>query len=339
MNDTALAHESGTGFAGVSLAGAQSAWDVVVVGAGPAGLSAALILGRCCRRVLICDRGTPRSWASHAIHGFVSQDGLPPEEFRLRARSELARYAGVVVCDQAVVSARRVAESVFSVVLDSGEEVRTRKLLLATGVMDELPPIPGVEEYFGKSVFPCPYCDGWELRNAPIAAFGRGKRGFELARSLLAWTPDVALCTNGAPGLSRSDLRSLAANRIAIESAPVSHLEGRDGQLARIAFADGRSIARAALFFNLPCHPQSELARALGCQFTATGAIRCGQYEATSVPGVFVAGNILKDVQLSIVAAAEGARAAFGINRALTREDFLARSGEPTAVEHPGPDG
>jgi len=312
-------------------------WDVVIVGAGPAGLSAALILGRCCRKVLVCDRGTPRSWASHSMHAFVSRDGVPPDDFRRHARDELAQYPGVKVKDQAVVSAQRSSANLFSVLLEDGEEVRSRKLLLATGVMDELPPIPGAEGMFGTSLFPCPYCDGWELRNAPLAVFGRGKRAFELTRSMTAWTRDLVLCTHGAPGLSRAEMGALKANGVAVESVPIARLEGTDGQLERITFTDGRSIERRAMFFNLPSHPQSELARALGCQFTPAGAIRCGKYEATSVPGVFVAGNILKDVQLSIVAAAEGARAAFGINRALTREDFGRRSGEPTPVDHPGP--
>jgi thioredoxin reductase len=245
----------------------------------------------------------------------------------------------VEIRDEAVVSARKIAENAFAVSLEGGDEVRTRKLLLATGVMDELPPIPGVEEYFGISVFPCPYCDGWELRDAPLAVFGSGKRGFELARSITAWSRNVVLCTNGSRGLSRSAIQSLAANKVSIESTPIAHLEGREGRLERIVFEDGRAIERSALFFNLPCHHQSELARALGCQFTPSGAIRCGRYEATSVPGVFVAGNILKDVQLSIVAAAEGAKAAFGINRALTREAFQARNGEPGLVDHPGPEG
>lgn len=313
-------------------------WDVVIVGAGPAGLSAALVLGRCCRRVLVCDRGTPRSWASHAIHGFVSRDGVPPSDFRRYSHEELAQYMNVEVREQAVVNARRVSGNLFAVSLADGEEVQCRKLLLATGLMDELPPIPDVEDFFGISVFLCPYCDGWELRDAPLAVFGRGRRGFELTRSMTAWSRDLVLCTHGTPGLSREDMRCLQSNGVRVETAPISRLEGRDGRLERIVFADGRSLERRALFFNLPSHPQSELARALGCQFTSAGAIRCGKYEATSVPGVFVAGNILKDVQLSIVAAAEGAKAAFGINRALTREDFSRRSGEPVAVDHPGPE-
>ncbi len=312
-------------------------WDVVVVGAGPAGLSAALILGRCCRRVLLCDKGTPRSWASHAMHGYVSRDGVPPTEFRDIALSEIGRYPSVTLRNEAVVSAQRTPNNGFAILLTNGEEVRSRKLLLATGVMDELPPIPAIEQFFGISVFPCPYCDAWELRKAPIAVYGRGNRAFEMARAMTAWTHDILVCTDGPPGLSRTERAELASNQIEIESTRVVRLEGSDGKLERIVFEGGRAVDRAAMFFNLPTRPQSELARSLGCQITSGGGIRCGKYEATSVPGVFVAGNILRDVQLSIVAAAEGARAAFGVNRSLTREDFNVRANGTTAVEHPGP--
>lgn len=298
---------------------------MVIVGAGPAGLSAALILGRCCRRVLVCDRGTPRSWASHAMHAYLSRDGIPPADFRTIAEMELKRYATVQMREEAVASVERMRGGCFAVAFESGDRVQTRKLLLATGVLDELPSIPGVEQFFGTSVFPCPYCDGWECRNTPIAVFGEGNRGFEMARAMTAWTRDILLCTHGGklPNASRS---ALAANGIRMETARIVRLEGADGQLDRIHFEDGRSAERSALFFDLPSHSQSALARTLGCQFTSTGGVRCGKYEATSVPGVYVAGNILRDVQLSIVAAAEGARAAFGINRALTREDFTRRA-------------
>lgn len=316
---------------------AVSDWEVVIAGAGPAGLSAALILGRCCRRVLICDRGTPRSWASHAMHGYLSQDGIHPAEFRDRAQRELAAYPTVIYRETCVIGAEQADGNGFLVTLDSGERAHTRKLLLATGLMDELPPLPGVEAFFGTSVFPCPYCDGWELRNAPVAVYGRGRRAFEMARSLTAWTHDILLCTDGPSGLTRLQREALSANRIAVEAGRIARLEGDNGVLSALVFAGGRTVERAALFFDTPCHPQSQLARELGCQLTANGGIRCGQYEATSVPGVFVAGNILKDVQLSIVAAAEGARAAFGINRALTREAFERHTGVARPLDHPGP--
>jgi thioredoxin reductase len=311
--------------------------DVIIVGAGPAGLSAALILGRCCRRVLVVDRATPRSWASHAMHGYLSRDGVEPQLFRDEARQELARYPSIELRWEEAVSASRLDDATFVVQLAAGDRVRAKKLLLASGVSDELPDIAGVEEFFGKSVFPCPYCDGWELRGAPIAVYGRGRRGFHMARALTAWTRDLTLCTDGRTQLSRAQTRALEANGIEIESAPISKLRGTAGKLEGVLFSNGRELACRAMFFDLPCHAQSDIARSLGCEFTDTGGVRCGRYEATSVPGVFVAGNIIKDVQLSIVAAAEGARAAFGINRALTREDFARRAGAGAVIDHPGP--
>jgi thioredoxin reductase len=158
-----------------------------------------------------------------------------------------------------------------------------------------------------------------------------------MARAMTAWSRDILLCTHGSK-LSGRSLAALAANGIQVQTAKILRLEGAGGRLERLHFEGGHTVERSALFFNLPCHSQSDLARKLGCQFTSSGGIRCGQYEATSVPGVFVAGNILRDVQLSIVAAAEGARAAFGINKALTREDFTRRASGAVQIDHPGPE-
>jgi thioredoxin reductase len=272
------------------------------------------------------------------MHGYLSRDGVQPDLFRKQALDEIGRYERVEVRWEAAISAERSPDGTFTVELEKTGRAGARKLLLASGLMDELPPIPGVEDFFGTSVFPCPYCDGWEIRDTPIAVYGRGRRGFEMARAMTAWTRDILLCTDGRADFSRAQRYALRANDIAVEPDRIAALHGQKGQLESISFLNGRSVSRRALFFDTPTHPQSDLARAVGCEITAAGGIRCGKYEASSVPGVFVAGNILKDVQLSIVAAAEGARAAFGINRALTREDFSRRAGgSPAAVEHPGP--
>jgi len=300
---------------------AAVALDALIVGAGPAGLSAALVLGRACRRVMICDDGTPRSWASKAIYGFLTRDGIEPGEFRRLARSELRRYPNVEYRSCHVARARKLANGTFEVQAGRAR-VRCRKLLIATGVMDQLPQISGLEELFGTSVFQCPYCDGWELRGKPVAVYGKDQRGLEIARALTAWTTDIALCTDGGTTLSRADRKRLRSNGIRIFEQRIVRLVGTAGKLRSIRFADGSSLARAALFFDTACRGQSRLAESLGCQFKRRGGIRCGRYEATSVAGVYVAGNIIKDVQLSVVAAAEGAQAAFGINRCLTREDF-----------------
>ncbi|MBX5462150.1 MAG: NAD(P)/FAD-dependent oxidoreductase [Steroidobacteraceae bacterium] len=309
-------------------------WDVVIAGAGPAGLSAALVLGRSRRRVLLCDTGTPRSWATKRMHSFLTRDGVAPDTFRRAAHRDLQRYPNVVCCPMEVTSARRLSNGFFDVLVGGTHHARARKMLIATGVLDELPPIAGIEHFFGKTVFTCPYCDGWEWRDAAIAVYGRRHRGFEMARALTGWSDDIALCTNGRSGLSQADQRSLTRNGIRIFQEPIARLKGSRGRLDAIVFRSGRVLPRSVLFFDTPSHAQSTLAQSLGCQFTRNGGVRCGQYEATSVPGVFVAGNIIRDVQLAIVAAAEGTRAAFGINRALTREDFERRATGVRRIQH-----
>lgn len=309
--------------------------DVVIVGAGPAGLSAALVLGRCRRRVLLCDSGTPRNWATKAMHAFLSRDGIEPAEFRRVAHDELARYETVRFEPQAVSDARADPDGRFTVTLADGADVRCRKLLLATGLFDEVPAVEGLPDLYGTSVFTCPYCDGWEWRDRPVAVYGQRQRGLEMARAMTAWTSDLALCSDGPAGLSRTDREHLRRNRIELIEEPVQRLDGRDGRLEAVVFRSGRRLPREVLFFDMPSRPQSGLARRLGCQFDSRGGVRCTRHEASSVPGVYVAGNIIRDVQLAIVAAAEGCKAAFGINRALTREDFLRRATGAATIEHP----
>lgn len=301
-------------------------WDVVIAGAGPAGMSAALVLGRACRRVLLCDTGTPRSWASKEMHAFLSRDPVSPARFRDISRTQVLKYPGVTFLPHEVTAARR-SGPLFRVELAGSASVRTRKLLIATGLFDIVPRIPGIDDLFGHSVFQCPYCDGWETRDRRIAVYGKGQRGFEMARAITAWASDIVLLTDGRSGYTADMRRQLDRNHVRLIEARVAHLEGTRGQLSAVVLRDGERVSRDALFFDTPSHNQSKLAQSLGCSFGRDGGVLCGDYEATSVPGVYVAGNIIRDVQLSIVAAAEGARAAFGINRALTREDWGRRAG------------
>jgi thioredoxin reductase len=285
--------------------------------------------------VLLCDTGTPRSWASKEMHGFLTRDGVAPAQFRRLAHKELSRYPSVVFRAAEVTAAARTARGHFDVTIGKHRRVRSRKLLIATGVFDHVPALEGIEQFFGTSVFQCPYCDGWEARDAPIAVFGKRRRGFEMARAMTAWSSDIVLCTDGAARLSATEKSHLQRNAIPIIEERIARLEGARGQLREILFRGGRRLQRSAMFFDTPASSQSTLAQSLGCQFARHGGVKCGQHEATSVPGVFVAGNIIKDVQLAIVAAAEGTRAAFGINRALTREDFERRATGSRRIQHP----
>ena len=297
-------------------------FDVIIVGAGPAGLNAALILGRCRRSVLICDSGRPRNAASHALHGYLTRDGIHPSEFRAIGRRELERYDTLHLKDIAATDAVCEEGGRFKVTLADGSVVRSRKLLVATGVCDNLPAIDGIDEMYGRSVFHCPYCDGWEVRDQPIAIYGKEDRGVGLALELTAWSRDLVLCTDGPAGIGEDDRARLARNGIRIRDERVRALEGLNGILERIVFEAGEPLLRRALFFTAGQFQRSELAIRLGCEFNDKGTVRTGKYESTHLAGLYVAGDASRAVQWVIVAAAEGAEAAFAINTDLIKEDL-----------------
>ena len=296
-------------------------YDVIIVGAGPAGLSAALMLGRCRRRVLVCDTGRPRNAASHAMHGFLSRDGMPPAEFLRVSREQLQQYDTVELRAVEVVHAA-CSDGRFHVTLQDGVRLAARKLLIATGVVDNLPPIPGFADLYGRSVFHCPYCDGWELRDQPLAVYGRGARGLGLSLELTGWSRDIVLCTDGPSELESDDIARLTRNGIVVREERVVRLEGAS-ELERIVFERGDPLVRRALFFTTGQTQQSELARTLGCEINDKGTVRTGRYESTHLSGLYVAGDASRAVQWVVVAAAEGAEAAFAINTDLLKEDLL----------------
>jgi thioredoxin reductase len=300
--------------------------DVIVVGAGPAGLSAALILGRCRRRVLVCDSGRPRNAASHAMHGYLTRDGIPPRDFLAAARDELRPYDTVQLLHGEVTAATCRSDGRFAVTLSTGQQHVARKLLLATGVVDRVPDIPGFADLYGRSVFHCPYCDGWEIRDQPWAVYGKGERAYGLALEVTTWTSDIVVCTDGPGELDDRQRTRLAALGIAVREDRIDRLEGEDGVLRRIVFEGGEALPRRALFFTTGQEQRSELASALGCEFNDKGTVRTGKYETTHLHGLYVAGDASRAVQWVIVAAAEGAEAAFAINTDLLREDLDARS-------------
>lgn len=285
-------------------------------------MSAALVLGRSRRRVIVCDAGEGRNrWASE-MHAFLTRDGIPPGEFRRLAREEVARYPGVELRQATVVDARRLDHG-FEIDLHDGTRLTGRTLLLATGVVDVLPRLRGIRDFYGTSVHHCPYCDGWEHRDRPVAVYGNGEYGKGLALSLTQWTRDLVLCTDGPAQFDAHDRERLARQEIALREEPIERLEGTDGRLARIVFTDGSVLEREALFFSTGQYQRSDLPERLGCRFTERGVVRTGKAEGTEVPGLFVAGDASVDAQLVIVAAGEGAQAAVAINTLLVKEDLV----------------
>lgn len=309
-------------------------YDCIIVGAGPAGLSGALMLGRCRRSVLVCDAGEPRNARSAGLHGYLTRDGMRPGEFLRLARHDLARYPTVEFHPGEVVEARRTSGG-FSVVCAGGLLLSARKLLLATGVVDEIPEIEGFQGLYGKSVHHCPYCDAWEWRDQPLAVYGRAEAGTGLALGLTVWSDDVVLCTDGPGGVSEEEEQQLEQAGIEVREDRVLRLDGRDGLLDRVVFAEGDPLPRRALFFCSSQRQRSQLAASLGARFNGKGTVETGSCEATNVPGLYVAGDASKDAQFVIVATAEGAQAGMAINKVLLKEDLAkrvsisSRSGSP----------
>jgi thioredoxin reductase len=299
-------------------------YDCIVVGGGPAGLSGALMLGRCRRSVLVCDAGEPRNAQSDGLHGYLTRDGMHPGEFLGLARQELEQYPTVEFHRGEVTEARRTSGG-FHVVCAGGLQLNARKLLLATGVVDEVPEIEGLRELYGKSVHHCPYCDAWEWRDQPLAVYGRAEAGMALALALTVWSDDVVLCTDGPSGLSEEEEEELDQAGVDVREDPVVRLEGRNGLLDRVVFAEGDPLSRRALFFCSGQHQRSPLAEQLGARFNAKGTVDTGSCEVTNVPGLYVAGDASKDVQFVVVAAAEGSEAGMAINKVLLKEDLAQK--------------
>jgi thioredoxin reductase len=296
-------------------------FDVIVIGGGPAGMSAALMLARCRRSVLLCDSAQPRNHRSRGLHGYLTRDGITPAAFNQLGRAEIAKYE-VELRAGAVASVKRQSDR-FEVTLADGRSEASRFLLIATGVTDDLPAIPGFEECYGRSVFHCPYCDGWESRDRPIAAYGRGRKAVGLALGLCNWSRDIVLCSDGAP-LARDLRERLTRNGVEIRIDRISALEHRDGTLSAIRFAHGDTLARDVLFFASKPRQRSDLAHGLGCSMTRHGTVKTGTLSETNVPRVYVAGDASRDAQFVVVAAGEGVKAAVAINQALQKGELVS---------------
>src|SRR4051812_1982687 len=214
-------------------------YDVIIVGGGPAGLSAALVLGRCRRSVLLIDSGNPRNAVARAMHGFLSRDGTPPAEFLEMSREQIAKYDTVELRSGCVESAKRGDEH-FTIRLRGGEEHSARILLLATGLVDDVPELEGIHEFYGKSVHLCPYCDGWEHKDERIVVFGPGQMGADLALEMLGWSSRVTWLTGGNPEQPGEEcIEKLDHYKIRRIDTEIARLEGEGDQIRGVRFVDG----------------------------------------------------------------------------------------------------
>ncbi|MFV5995955.1 NAD(P)/FAD-dependent oxidoreductase [Streptomyces sp. NPDC056231] len=301
--------------------------EVVVVGGGAAGLSAALVLGRARRRTLVVDAGEPRNAPSAHMHGYLSRDGMSPAEFLAVGREEIARY-GVELVRGRVVDASR-DDGGFTVVLGDGTAMRARQLVVATGLRDELPPLPGLAERFGRDVLHCPYCHGWEARDLPTGVLATSELSVHQALMVTRWSKDVRLFLHQVreAELTDEDLRRLAAAGVGVMPGEVAELVVTGDRLTGVRLADGTVHDRAVLYAAPRAVPENHLFVRLGAELRETpfGAYPVTDERGlTSVPGLWAAGNASGPIEQVVNAASRGYRAGAAINGELLFADLDA---------------
>ena len=297
----------------------MNGYDVVVIGGGAAGLSAALVLSRARRRVAVVDAGKPRNAPAAHMHGYLSRDGLPPRDLLTAGRAEVAAYGGELVTGT-VSAVSGTTESGFEVLLENGDRLSARRLVVATGLRDDLPDVAGLWARWGRDVLHCPYCHGYEVRDQPLGVLGGSAESVAHALLIAQWSADVVYFAH-TTDLSEEQNEQLVARGVGVVEGPVTRVVVEDDELCGLAMADGRVVERAAVFVRPRFVPNSHLAVGLGCVVDADGWVTADNVGATSVAGVWVAGNASNPRAQVITAAGEGSAAAIALNADLVDED------------------
>ena len=293
--------------------------DCIIVGGGPAGLNAAVVLGRCGRKVLLFDSKKYRNQYSHGMHNYLTQDDILPLDFIAISRKEMDKY-GVQLKEKKVIRSRKNKDGLFEVCDEDNITYYAKKLLIATGLTDNLPTIEGFEEMYGSSVYHCPYCDGWEVRGRALGVYAKNKNGWELALTLKGWSEDVTLYTDGKINYKEDQEELLKANDVKIVTDKIAKLKGDNGHIQKVVLKNGNEIDCGALFFVNGYTQHCNLAETFGCDINKKGVIVTNLKQETDTDGLFVAGDASKDMHFVVVAASEGAKAGVVINKELQKE-------------------
>ncbi len=296
-------------------------FDVAIVGGGAAGLSAAIWLARYRHRVVLVDSGDPRNWETRGINGFLGLPGICPAELRGRGRDECRRY-GVTLVDGLVLHAVRHTHERFELKLEGGRSVEGQRLLLAIGLKDVWPDVPGLEHVYGDRAHVCPDCDGYEASGKKTVVIGKGRRAVGMALNLTTWTRDLTVCTNGKdPDLDAYLSRKLEALGIPVVPEPITSIRFREGDMRSLTFNGREAIGCEKIFFSIGQYPADDLAAKLGCERDEHGHVIVDRAYHTSVLNVWAAGDIIPGPQLAIAGAADGAIAALAIHKSLVPEE------------------
>jgi thioredoxin reductase len=301
------------------MSGNGTLWECVIVGGGASGLSAALVLGRARRRVLVLDAGEQSNRPAHGIGGLLGHDGLAPAELYARGRTELAAYPSVEVREMRVTRGSP-QDGRFVLWTADNEVLHAARVLLATGMAYAVPDLSGVAELWGGTVFHCPYCHGWEVRDGALAVLGNPAAAHR-ALLLRGWSADVVLLTDGPADLDADERARLHRAGIPIVERRVAGVRGRDGALEAVLFADGEELPRDGLLVPAPLRQRSSLASDLGAELTERGTVDVDAFGQTTVPGLYAAGDVSSPMPQVAGAIADGSRAAAAINDALLAEE------------------
>lgn len=294
----------------------DAVYDCIIIGGGPAGLTCAIFLGRYRRRVLVIDEGKPRNYASRGIHGFLGQHGIKPGELLRKGRAE-AEEVGVEFNETRAEKIERNGEA-FEVTTGRGI-TRGRRIVLAYGVRDLFPDLPRIEEFYGKQIYHCPDCDGYESRDSRIAVVGSGKSAAGMALKMLQWSGRVVILTNGKPkDLDADEMSKLLAEGIDVREEKIIELLDRDGIIYAAALDSGEQVEVDNFFFTIGVERSSTLAEDLGCETDDEKPdIKVDEHRQTTVEHVWAVGDLVPGSQLAITSAADGAIAAIQVNKSL----------------------
>lgn len=296
--------------------------DCAVIGGGPAGLSASLVLGRSRKKTVLFDDNRPRNAVTSEAHGFITRDGINPQELKRIAQEELSNYPAVRIEKQRVQSIVKEKDR-FRLSTEDGEVYRAKKVILATGFKEIMPAIERVAEFYGKSLFSCPFCDGWELRDRPLAIISDNPRVMHLAKVTSNWTQDLIVCTDGKQILSLDEKKVLESKGIKVNEKKIRSLIGENGKLEKIEFEDGQILLREGGFITPEWKQAAPFGVELGCRLNDLGGIETDNMQRTNIDGLFACGDtrIGGSSQL-ILAAGEGSMAAFSVIASFTEEKF-----------------